>query len=213
MELVFINRQPRFILASASPRRRQILNQIGLRFEVCPSNVREESLNLSHLPPDALVQTLALAKAQDVARLRAEAGVIVIGADTVVAVDGAVLGKPKDAAEARHMLELLSGKKHEVYTGVALVQHNGRQLSAAARTEVWMRPLTSTWITTYIETGEPLDKAGAYAVQGLGSVMIEKIHGCYFNVVGLPVSTLVTMLQEWGIDLPSYWRITKVSSP
>lgn len=182
-----------------------MLQQIGLPFTVVPSQVDENSQSSSGLSPARLVEQLALAKAREVANRAAGPDQVVIGADTVVVLDDVVLGKPTDADEARSMLRRLAGRSHEVYTGVALVDGTGRAVTDHVRTRVWMREFPAHWIEAYVATGEPMDKAGAYAVQGLGSIFIERIEGCYFNVVGLPLPALVRMLEDWGIDVPSLW--------
>lgn len=181
------------ILASGSPRRQELLRQIGLSFTVVPSQVQE---NLPSGEPAHLVESLALAKAGEVAgRLRSG---LVLGADTVVALDGAILGKPSGPAEAAAMLSRLSGKHHDVYTGLALVHAaSGHRMVEHEHTVVRFRKLLDSEIAAYVQSGEPLDKAGAYGIQGLAAVFVSGITGCYFNVVGLPLSRLWRMLQEF----------------
>ncbi len=185
----------RLILASASPRREELLRQLGMSFSVVPSELREE---LPPGPPQESARALALAKARAVAG-RVGIGVV-LGADTIVVLGGTVLGKPRDADDARRMLRALSGKLHEVITGVALVEAPGRrQTSAAAVTRVQMDQYGDEDIETYLSTGEPYDKAGAYAIQGAGSRLVARVEGCYTNVVGLPLTTTRRLLAEWGI--------------
>ena len=198
------------ILASASPRRRELLEQIGLTFEVCPAK-GEEIITKS--APEEAVQELARAKAREVASMVRQYGVrhgelvtpqdmIVIGADTVVAADGQILGKPGDEEDAFRMLSMLSGRSHAVYTGVALVflDQSGRAGEHVfyERTIVSMREMSEKEIRRYIATGEPMDKAGAYGIQGRFAAYIEKIEGDYYNVVGLPVSRVYETLKELG---------------
>ena len=180
------------VLASGSPRRRELLGQMGItEFEVLPAQ-GEESARAKLMPGD-LVQHLALQKAREVFSLRPDC--TVIGADTVVVLDGAVLGKPKDEADAVRMLSALSGRSHEVYTGVAVL--SGEQvLTHAECTRVDFRPLSAEEIRAYVATGEPLDKAGAYGIQGKACVFIRGIRGDYYNVVGLPVCALHEMLSS-----------------
>ena len=151
------------------------------------------------LSPDELVKELSRCKAAEVA---AGAGPedVVIGADTIVVLDGAVLGKPKDASDARRMLTALSGRSHTVYTGVTVIR-GGAVLRHAERTEVWFRPLSAAEIDRYVATGEPLDKAGAYGAQGLASLFVEKLDGDFFNVMGLPLCALGKLLKELGVEL------------
>lgn len=186
----------RIILASQSPRRRELLERMGIRdFEVLPA--RGEELADPSLPPAELVEGLSRRKCAEVAALRP--GGLVIGADTVVSIDGQVLGKPRDRAEAERMLRALSGRQHTVYTGVTVL-YNGTEETGSERTSVRFRPLTDGDITRYIATGEPMDKAGAYGIQGYGSVLVEGISGDYYNVMGLPVCRLGRMLLRFGVD-------------
>ena len=186
----------RIILASQSPRRRELLERMGIRdFEVLPA--RGEELADPSLPPAELVEELSRRKCAEVAALRP--GGLVIGADTVVSIDGQVLGKPRDRAEAERMLRALSGRQHTVYTGVTVL-YNGTAETGSERTSVRFRPLTDGDITRYIATGEPMDKAGAYGIQGYGSVLVEGISGDYYNVMGLPVCRLARMLARFGVD-------------
>ncbi len=186
---------PPIILASASPRRKMLLTQVGLPFTIRISNT-EEDLRQA-LPPGQLAETLALEKAQAVAA-SVDAESLVIGADTIV-VDGSnILGKPSDEADAFRMLSRLSGRSHQVITGVAVISTAAsmRSLVQHETTQVTFAPLSDRDIQWYIRTGEPLDKAGSYAIQGKGTAFIERIDGCYNNVVGLPVFRLLGLLEE-----------------
>lgn len=184
------------VLASASPRRKEILEQIGLEFRIVTSNVREDIEYKNN--PGQFVEKLALMKAQDVAR-KLSPGPLVIGADTIVLGDNGILGKPKDKSEAFTMLEMLSDKVHKVLTGIAIVDAAGKiSLVSHEVTEVKFRAISGDEIEAYVNTGEPMDKAGGYGIQGKGALFVEKINGCYFNVVGLPVSKLFLMLRELG---------------
>ena len=192
---------PRLVLASASPRRSALLSQIGLTFEVYPSDIVEPPnvhVGGASNPDTAseVTQKLALLKASSVAPHFAEA--IIIGADTLVSLDGKLLGKPTDDANAFEMLTRLSGTSHEVVTGVALVDvATRREIIWAETTRVYFRELHSTEITTYIASGETSDKAGAYGIQGRGAAFVRRIEGCYFNVVGLPLASLVEHLSNF----------------
>ena len=188
------------ILASASPRRRELLALIFPTFEVVPSDFDEGRVS-SELAPSEYVVFSASRKARAVAEQVENA--VVIGADTVVVVDSEIMGKPEDADDARRMLGMISGRTHQVYTGVsAIVVHRGEptEKSGVERTDVTVRPLTGQMIERYLATGEPMDKAGAYAIQGKGAVLIERINGCYSNVVGLPVYLLSRLLEDLGVE-------------
>jgi septum formation protein len=188
--------QPKIILASKSPRRRYLLRQAGLTFDVVASRFDESSVRMT--VPDAYVRTLAARKAAEVAESFRDSWVI--GADTIVLIDGAVMGKPASGKEARTMLEKLSGRTHQVFTGFALVcRARGRDVSEAVRTDVTFKELTAAEIDWYIDTGEPFDKAGAYAIQGLGTFLVRRINGSYTNVVGLPVCEVIERLFSEGV--------------
>ena len=177
--------QPRLILASASPRRQALLEQAAYAFEVRPADDVEGPRLAGECPADYARRSAEL-KAAAVSREAPEA--LVLGADTVVAVGDEVLGKPADPADAYRMLARLSGRSHWVHTGIGAA-FGGRVLrSDVVSTEVFFRPLSSEEIAAYVETGEPLDKAGAYGIQGRGALLVERISGCYFTVVGLPLS-------------------------
>lgn len=204
----------RIILGSASPRRRELLEQIGISFEVRVSDKEEVYHSLI---PEEIVKELALSKAENVAddlREKQEqvkqisfdkknnvlSDTIVIGADTIVVSDGSILGKPKDEADAVRMIRSLQGRSHKVYTGVAILDYDeeGKTKSVvhAVETEVFVSPMSDEEIREYAATGEPLDKAGAYGIQGRFAAYIERIDGDYYNVVGLPVSYVYRQLKE-----------------
>jgi septum formation protein len=191
----------RLILASASPRRRELLSRLGLVFEVRPSEI-EEPLT-TEVPAPALATTLARAKARAVAdQVRAEGDdpALVLGADTLVVLDGRPLGKPGSRAEARTVLRALSGRSHEVVTAVALVEVPGaREAAEVATSRVLMRPYGESEIEAYVATGEADDKAGAYAVQGAGGQLVARVEGSLENVVGLPLGATVRLLRAFGL--------------
>jgi len=185
----------RLILASRSPRRYELLKQVGLDFEVVPSRVIEDFVH-TESPQDHVIR-LAEAKAQDVAMGFPDCWVI--AADTIVYVDGCILGKPKNREEAMEMLHRLSGQEHWVMTGFSVCHlGKGKRAGEAVRTAVNVKPLTSAEMEWYVQTGEPFDKAGGYAIQGVGSFMIESIRGSYTNVVGLPLCELIQTLNRLG---------------
>lgn len=183
------------VLASASPRRLALLEQVGITAEVCPANFAEEAGRAEAAREVALHN--ALGKCRAVVAERGDA-VPVVAADTIVVIDEAILGKPSGAADAVAMLERLSGRSHSVLTGVA-VHYAGRELAQVCETKVYFRGLSPAEIAAYVGTGEPLDKAGAYGIQGRGALLVEKIEGCYNNVVGLPLTMLYSMLKEIGV--------------
>ncbi len=188
---------PDIVLASASPRRRELLSQLGIAFQVVPSTA-DETL-LAHETPEAHVIRLSRDKAMEVARRQEQFGRWFIGSDTVVVRDHDILGKPADAVEAAIMLSSLSGRSHRVISGYAVFDRKSeRTLSAAITTKVFFKDLTSREIEGYIATGEPFDKAGSYAIQGIGSFMVPKIEGSYTNVVGLPLCEVIAALEELG---------------
>lgn len=190
------------VLASASPRRRELLAQAGYSFEVHPAHIPEDPKPGEE--PIAYVTRLAREKAEAVFRELSAAGrnttqaaaedLVVLGADTTVTVDDHILGKPEDAADAARMLRLLSGRTHRVITGVALVSAGAAEVAAEA-TAVRFLTLSEAEIADYIATGEPMDKAGAYAIQGRAARWIPRIEGCYFNVVGLPLALVAGMIE------------------
>lgn len=190
------------ILASTSPRRRELLASLHIPFEVIPSEADETTPE--QWEPERIVMELALRKAKAVqATLEpATREAVIIGSDTIVVLDGQVLGKPKDEAEAASLLRSLQGRSHDVYTAVACIDViTGRTEVEYRRTTVTMRTAAEEEIAAYARTGEGLDKAGAYAIQGLGSIFVTGIEGCYFNVVGLPLSLLSEMLGHFGIHV------------
>lgn len=186
------------ILASGSPRRKELLETMGIRsFTILKPDFDEGVVTAPD--PGALVEALSRGKAAAAAGSCADPGALILAADTVVALDDAVLGKPADEADAFRMLSALSGRRHKVYTGVT-VRRGDQVLTGHEVTEVAFRPLTESEILAYIRTGEPMDKAGAYGIQGRGSLLVEGIVGDYFNVMGLPVCRLGLMLREFGLD-------------
>jgi len=199
---------PKLILASASPRRRELLAQAGYRFEVQPSSVPE-----SRRPGEDAIRfatRLAREKAEEVFARRQAAGIaetaMVLGADTVVVCDGEVLGKPSDAADAERMLLLLSGRTHHVVTGVAVVWGSSAPPAveiAAELTQVTVQTLSPEEVSRYVASGEPMDKAGAYAIQGYAGRWIPRISGCYFNVVGLPLALVASLLEGAELRMAS----------
>ncbi len=188
----------KIILASSSPRRAQLLRQVGIPFRTMEVDV-DEGFSEELSPADHVV-SLAKRKAHSAAsKLRAG---IVLAADTIVLYQGKIMGKPKDAEEAKKMLSWLSGNIHQVYTGLALIDvGKGRMVTGYEVTKVKFHSLSTDFIASYVETGEPLDKAGAYGVQRRGALLVEKVDGCFYNVVGLPLSKLLTLLQELGYGL------------
>jgi septum formation protein len=184
---------PRLILASRSPRRAELLSRLGLAFEILPADIDESYLG-DEMPADH-AERLAREKAIAVGRLHPDA--LVVGSDTIVIIDGDVLGKPRDAAEAVWMLRRLSDREHQVYTGVAVV-HGPRVHSAVEAVRVRFRPLDDRECEEYVATGEPLDKAGAYGIQGFGSALVQSIEGDYFAVMGLPVVRTLELVRRHG---------------
>ena len=181
------------ILASSSPRRRELLSMIGLNYVIETSG--EEEVQPHGLPPAEFVKTLALQKAQPVADLHP--GDCVIGADTIVYLEGDILGKPHTPDVAKAYLRRMQGKQHIVFTGVAVLK-NGKVDVRHCETTVTFAPMTPREIDAYVATGEPLDKAGAYGVQGPGGIFVERVEGNYFNVIGLPLPMLYNMLIDAG---------------
>lgn len=186
------------VLASGSPRRRELLAGLGLRFDIRAADV-DETPHPGE-PPRDYVLRLAREKADAVARSGAP-GELVLAADTAVVVDGEILGKPLDGEDARRMLRLLAGREHEVLTGVALQEVAGPGAAVVETSKVRMAPLDDREIDWYVATGEPRDKAGAYAIQGLGALFVEAVDGNYSNVVGLPVSTVYWLFVRLGYDV------------
>jgi septum formation protein len=185
---------PRIVLASASPRRRDLLGLVGVPFRVSPADVDERPR------PSESAQALAarLARSKALA-VPAEDGELVLAADTVVVLDGAVFGKPAGADEAVAMLRRLRGRQHEVYTAIALRDARGRLVERGTSSTVWLQPLNDDEIAAYVASGDPLDKAGAYAVQSCAFRLVERLSGCYANVVGLPLCTTGEALAALGV--------------
>lgn len=186
----------KIILASGSPRRRELLAQIGMEFEICVSNAEEI---YTGTVPVEIVKELALVKASNVAKERDSRDEIVIGADTIVVLDDKILGKPADKEDAFRMLSALQGRAHEVYTGVAVLNYNSEgkaeTILHAEETRVFVHAMTEEEILSYVASGEPMDKAGAYGIQGRFAAYIDRIEGDYFNVVGLPLARLYHFLR------------------
>jgi septum formation protein len=184
------------ILASHSPRRKVLLEQLGLKFKVIVDNLAEDPIR--GLPPIETVKNMALQKGRHVASTLSKG--VVLGADTLVEYKRQTFKKPKFEAEAEKMLQSLSGNTHQVHTGIAIIDIMGnRWITASATTQVTFRNISTPEIKAYIKTGEPMDKAGSYGIQGLGAIFVEKISGSYSNVVGLPLELLAQMLPDFGI--------------
>jgi septum formation protein len=195
---------PKLVLASASPRRQELIAILGLPVKIIPSRVQEDTPD--HWSPSQIVEGLSKRKADAVKDKLSEStdfSSIVVGSDTIVVLNGKVMGKPRDASEAEQMLQELAGEVHEVYTGITCIRISDAKTVTSHRvTKVRMRNLSSTQISRYVSTGESMDKAGAYGIQGIGSLLIESIDGCYFNVVGLPLSLLAVILEQFDITIP-----------
>lgn len=184
------------VLASGSPRRAELLTQIGISYRVVTSKIKEDKPSA---PLPQWVQNLALHKAQAVAAFTGE---IILAADTIVVKEGKTLGKPVDRREAEEMLAFLSGEVHEVMTGISVVNRlTGQVFQDIEVTKVYFRTLTTREIKAYAASKEPLDKAGAYGIQGLGGLLVEKIEGCYYNVVGLPLVKTMNLLRKCGVPI------------
>ena len=197
----------KIILASASARRRQILENIGIPFEVIESNA-DEYVEVENSPYE-WVKTLSARKARTVAETISEP-CVVIGADTVVTELGKIMEKPKDVIDAFNMLKGLQGRKHTVYTGMTLIfkdEGGVTEENYVEATDVYMHELSDDEIKKYLETKEPFDKAGGYAIQGKGALLIDSIYGDYYTVVGLPVTVLFKALKDHGIHLMDYWNM------
>ncbi len=187
----------KIILASQSPRRKDLLKQIGLEFEIDPSSY-EEDMTLK-MEPKKLAEFLSLGKAKDVAQRYKDS--IIISADTIVAVDGEVFGKPKTPERAKYMLQKLSSRDHSVITGFTIIDtKTNKQISKSIETKVYFRDISDEEIDAYIATGEPLEFAGAYAIQHLGGLFVEKIEGDYFNILGLPILPITIELKKFSIN-------------
>jgi septum formation protein len=187
----------RIILASNSPRRKELLTQVGVSFEVIPSKFEENIIDLSN---SRLVEHFAYMKAKEVASA-VQGDALVLGSDTIVYLD-CIMGKPRDKEDAFDMLKRLSGKTHLVLSGLSIINTStGESITEHEITKVRMKELSNNEIAAYIETEEPMDKAGAYAIQGMGSLFVEGIEGDYFNIVGLPLFRLGRMLESFGVKL------------
>jgi len=187
----------KIILASNSPRRKELLSQIGVIFEAIPSRFEE---NMVRMSPAEMVEHFAYMKAKDVAE-RVQENALIIGSDTIVYLDR-IMGKPENEEDAFNMLRELSGRYHLVISGICIINTaTGESLRSHETTKVKMKNLSREEILAYINTHEPLDKAGAYAIQGMGSLFVERIEGDYFNVVGLPLFRLARMLEHFGVKL------------
>lgn len=188
----------KIILASSSPRRKELLTSIGVKFKAIKSNV-DEKMN-PRLGPASQAELLSQQKAEAVAERYDDA--IIIGADTLIAIDNEILGKPKDLVDARRILKKLSGKMQKVITGFTIIDSETKKsITKSVETKVYMRSVSDKEITAYMKKEYTLDKAGGYAIQGVGSIFVEKIEGDYFNVVGLPLYTLTKELKKFGISV------------
>lgn len=184
-----------FILASESPRRMELLKQIGLNPEPYPAGIDEEIIGIG-MNPDKITLELAETKLKKIKNLFLKESVAILGADTIVIVENEILGKPRDLIEARHHLELLSGRKHSVKTGLAFYDSNsGETQLHVETTDVFFKKLGASEISWYLESGESMDKAGSYAIQGFASQFVKSINGCYFNVVGLPIPAFYDLVK------------------
>jgi septum formation protein len=193
----------KIILASTSPRRHELAKTMGLDFDIVPSRY-EEDMTLK-LSPHRLVMELAFGKAEDVAKRHKDA--IVIGVDTIVVFKGKKLGKPVDKKHAFDMLKSFSGKAQRVYSGVAIIDcRTGRSVRSCEETKLWFRKMHDDEIWRYVQTGEPLDKAGAYGIQDLSSIFVKKIDGCYYNVVGFPIHNIYICLKKLGVNIFEHER-------
>ena len=192
----------RLVLASASERRRELLRRLDIDFEILVSEFDEESILFSGDCSD-YVKVLSEGKVMEVSnKLEGEEPAIIIGSDTIVSIDGDILGKPKSKEDAFLMLKKLSGKSHEVYSGITLYDTEKKiKISDFQCTKVLFSEITDEIINWYIETGEPMDKAGAYGIQGYAGAFVKEIQGCYYNIVGLPLNKLSFMLREMGVNL------------
>ena len=189
----------KLILASASPRRKELLAKTGFSFDIIPAKGEEK---ITKEIPAEVVMELSQQKAQEIAEKQTE-DCIIIGADTIVAKGDTIMGKPKDEADAFRMLEMISDDCHQVYTGVTIIRtgKNPQTITFAEKTDVYLYPISEKDIHAYIKSGDPMDKAGAYGIQGTASLFVSGIKGDYFNVVGLPVCALAILLRDFGIKI------------
>lgn len=185
----------RFVLASASPRRKELLKNAGYEYEVCPADIDETMPE--GVEPEVACEILARKKAQAVLEENPDA--VVLGSDTIVVLGNKILGKPENEGDARVMLKALSGRVHQVYTGLCVCSKD-KTLSLVSEADVRFYELSDEIIDAYIKTGEPMDKAGAYGIQAIGSMLVKSIEGDYFTIVGLPVAKAARMLSEFGIE-------------
>lgn len=193
-------------LASASPRRLELLRQIGVEPIVVPSSFEEGEVLQGN--PALVAKEYALGKARGAISggILLPDDAIIVGADTVVAMQGEIFGKPRDKEHASQMLQRLSGRVHDVVSGIAILRPDGQYLLDCVCTEVTFRLLTAHEIAAYVATAEPFDKAGAYGIQGRGALLVDSIRGCYANVVGLPLTKLCGLLRQWDVELTEAWR-------
>ena len=191
---------PEIILASGSPRRRELLRSLGWKFRVIVPEIDE---SIGKESPLQAVERLAMEKARAVSGMFHED--LVIAADTIVVIEGRILGKPENSSRAIEMLSMLNNRTHEVITGLAVCWGSSRSVSSEI-TKVTFRKMNTSDLSTYVSTGEGLDKAGAYAIQGRGSLLVKNISGCYFNVVGLPLFRLSKIMEDMGLSLSIQWR-------
>ena len=193
----------KYVLASASPRRRELMNIISDEFDVVVSDADETAVKSYGVPPGIYVQQLALLKAAASAKkVLKNKKALIISADTIVVLDGQILGKPADEHDAEETLKLLSGRTHEVYTGYCIMRiKDAKTVCGSVRTEVKFRALTEDAIRSYVRTGEPMDKAGSYGIQAKGALLVESINGDYFNVVGFPVSEIAEQLRDFDVTV------------
>lgn len=190
----------KIVLASKSPRRREILSNIGMKFDIMECDV-DETICGTSMKPEDVVKSLALRKAEYAAK-KIDCDAYIIGADTIVVLDSKIMGKPKDKENAAKMLRCLSGRWHNVYSGICVMNsRSGEYYTDFESTAVKIKELSDSEIHRYVESGEPMDKAGSYAIQGIGGLIVERIDGCYFNVVGLPVFKLSRLMEKFNINL------------
>jgi septum formation protein len=195
---IFLEQHRNIVLASSSPRRKELLEKIGLKLIVDPGDFSED-LN-GDADPEGLAELLSMGKAMAVAKKYPDA--LIIAADTFGVLHGKIIGKPHDRQEAKKMLQALSGKSHRVITGFTVFDvPTNKRVTRSVETRVYLKKLSAAEIENYLNSGEPLDKAGAYAIQGLGAVIVEKIVGDYYNVMGLPLSALSEVLKEFGVRI------------
>jgi len=188
----------KLVLASASPRRQELMEMLGFNFTIVPSKINEDEYK--DLNPIDMVKELARVKAEEVAALVEDT--VVIGSDTIVILGDKVLGKPSDQSEAGDILRKLQNRRHSVYTGFAVCDtFSGQVVVDYDKTDVFMGSITDADILDYVKTGEPMDKAGAYGIQGVGGIFVEKINGSYFTVMGLPIHKLVKILKDFDISI------------